>query len=53
MLVAGDCEAGDGTVSVRSRAFGDLGPRAVDDFLRAALDEVARRELGGPRADAA
>ena len=46
MLVAGDREAAEGTVAVRSRSAGDLGPRSVDEFLQAALDEVARKDLG-------
>jgi threonyl-tRNA synthetase len=43
MLVAGDREAADGTVAVRSRTGGDLGARPVDVFLAAARDEVAGR----------
>jgi threonyl-tRNA synthetase len=43
MLVVGDRETADGTVAVRSRSQGDLGPRGVDAFVAAALDEVARR----------
>ena len=46
MLVAGDREAAEGTVAVRSRSGGDLGPRNVDEFLQAALDEIARKDLG-------
>ncbi|MBI4886334.1 MAG: threonine--tRNA ligase [Acidobacteria bacterium] len=46
MLVTGDREAADGTVAVRGRASGDLGPRGVEVFLREALDEVARKDLG-------
>ena len=33
MLVTGDREAAEGTVSVRSRSAGDLGARPVDDFI--------------------
>ena len=40
MLVVGDREMTDGTVSVRSRAAGDRGPATVDAFIEAALDEV-------------
>ncbi len=40
MLVAGDRETAEGTVSVRSRSGGDLGARSVDDFLAQALREV-------------
>jgi threonyl-tRNA synthetase len=46
MLVTGDREAAEGTVSVRSRSLGDLGPRSVDEFVRAALDEIARKDAG-------
>jgi threonyl-tRNA synthetase len=46
MLVTGDREAADGTVSVRSRSSGDLGPRSVDEFVRAALEEIARKDAG-------
>jgi threonyl-tRNA synthetase len=44
MLVAGDREAAEGTVSVRSRTGGDLGARSVDDFVRQALSEIAARQ---------
>ncbi len=43
MLVAGDREAAEGTVAVRSRSGGDLGARPVTEFVRAALDEVTTR----------
>jgi threonyl-tRNA synthetase len=43
MLVVGDKEAAAGSVSVRSRAGGDLGGRTVDEFVAAALDEVATK----------
>ena len=48
MLVTGDREAADGTVSVRSRLGGDLGARAVDAFIADVLDEVRRKDLGVP-----
>jgi threonyl-tRNA synthetase len=48
MLVAGDREAAEGTVAVRSRSGGDLGARAVDAFLADALEE-ARSKAQGPR----
>ncbi|HEX5474345.1 MAG TPA: threonine--tRNA ligase [Vicinamibacterales bacterium] len=45
MLVAGDREAAEGTVAVRSRRGGDQGSRPVDEFVRAARAEItARRE---------
>ncbi|MCA1560906.1 MAG: threonine--tRNA ligase [Acidobacteria bacterium] len=43
MLVAGDREATEGTVSVRSRSAGDVGARPVEAFITAALDEIARK----------
>ena len=43
MLVTGDREAAESTVSVRSRAGGDLGARRVDEFVEAALREVRER----------
>jgi threonyl-tRNA synthetase len=43
MLVIGDREAAEGTVSVRSRTGGDLGSRPVADFLSAAVVEVQGR----------
>jgi threonyl-tRNA synthetase len=46
MLVVGDREGTEGTVSVRSRAGGDLGARSVSDFLAKAKDEIAKKVLG-------
>jgi threonyl-tRNA synthetase len=43
MLVAGDREAADGTVSVRSRSGGDLGARTVSAFVADAQGEIARK----------
>jgi threonyl-tRNA synthetase len=51
MLVTGDREAADGTVSVRSRSEGDQGSRVIDEFIDAALSEV--REKKAPPAAAA
>ena len=48
MLVTGDREAAEGTVSVRSRSAGDLGARRIDQFVVDALDEIRRKDLGGP-----
>jgi threonyl-tRNA synthetase len=50
MLVAGDREAAEGTVSVRSRSGGDLGGRSVNEFLEHARTEIdAKREISaGP-----
>jgi threonyl-tRNA synthetase len=43
MLVAGDREAADGTVSVRTRAGGDQGASAISGFIAAARDEIVRK----------
>lgn len=40
MLVVGEREENEGTVSVRRHGKGDLGPRKVEDFIRMVLDEV-------------
>ena len=50
MLVTGDREAAEGTVSVRSRVGGDQGSRRVDEFLESAQLEIQSRsaaELSG------
>ena len=43
MLVVGDKEAADSTVSVRSRVAGDQGSRPLDDFVELALLEVTQK----------
>ncbi len=43
MLVVGDREAADGTVSVRTRTGGDQGAATVGDFVAAAQGEVATK----------
>jgi len=43
MLVLGDREAADGTVSVRHRRDGDLGAQPLGSFLETVLDEIRRR----------
>ena len=43
MLVVGDREAAEGTVSVRSRAAGDQGSRKIEAFIEAARQEVEAR----------
>jgi threonyl-tRNA synthetase len=43
MLVVGDREVAESTVSVRSRAQGDQGPQTVPAFIEAALNEVRRK----------
>ena len=45
MLVVGEKEEAAGTVSVRCRKRGDLGPRALDDFLAALRDEIGSMSL--------
>ena len=46
MLVTGDREAAEGTVSVRSRSAGDQGARAIGAFVADARQEIARRDVG-------
>jgi threonyl-tRNA synthetase len=43
MLVAGDREAAEGTVSVRSRSGGDLGARSVSAFIADAAEEIRKK----------
>jgi threonyl-tRNA synthetase len=43
MLVVGDRESAEGTVSVRTRAGGDQGASAVDAFIASARDEIAHK----------
>jgi threonyl-tRNA synthetase len=45
MLVIGDREVAEGTVAVRTRAGGDQGSRAVDEFIRDAQGEIAARRV--------
>ncbi len=45
MLLVGDKEIEDGTVSVRKRGEGDLGASKVDDFAAAALEDVASKKI--------
>jgi threonyl-tRNA synthetase len=51
MLVTGDREAAEGTVSVRSRSAGDLGGRPIEAFIGDALDEIRRKDAAGGGAD--
>ncbi|HEX3646180.1 MAG TPA: threonine--tRNA ligase [Vicinamibacterales bacterium] len=44
MLVIGDRESAEGTVSVRTRAGGDQGASPVDSFIASAREEIARKE---------
>ncbi len=43
MLVVGDRESAEGTVSVRTRAGGDQGASSIDGFIASARDEIARK----------
>jgi len=43
MLVVGDREAADGTVSVRERTGGDRGSSSIDAFIAAARDEIVHK----------
>ncbi len=43
MLVVGDKEVAEGSVSVRSRSGGDLGPETVDGFVKKARQEVSSK----------
>ncbi|MBQ7107559.1 MAG: threonine--tRNA ligase [Clostridia bacterium] len=46
MLVMGDSEVENGTLSVRSRKDGDLGAKSVDEFIAAALVEINTKANG-------
>lgn len=43
MLVVGDKEVENNSVSVRKRGHGDLGAQAVDEFVALVLDEVTKK----------
>jgi threonyl-tRNA synthetase len=43
MLVVGDREADDGTVSMRTRTGGDQGAVPINDFMATALNEIATK----------
>jgi threonyl-tRNA synthetase len=45
MLIVGGKEAEAGTVSVRHRSQGDLGPRPVDEFIATLANEVVARTM--------
>jgi threonyl-tRNA synthetase len=45
MLVTGDREAEDNTVSVRSRKDGDLGSMSIDDFLSKIIGDITNRVI--------
>ena len=44
MLIVGDKEVGEGTVSVRARTGDDLGSMPVEEFLQKALLEIAEKK---------
>ena len=44
MLVVGDKEAEEGTVSVRARGEGDVGTLPLEQFIAQALEEIATRK---------
>jgi threonyl-tRNA synthetase len=45
MLVVGEKEAANGTVSVRQHKKGDLGPMKREEFLAKILDGIHRKSL--------
>ena len=45
MLVIGDRESSEGTVSVRTRTGGDQGASPVDAFIASAREEIARKGI--------
>jgi threonyl-tRNA synthetase len=53
MLVVGDREAAEGTVSVRERSGGDKGSRPIEAFIATAQTEIASKGRVAPAADAA
>jgi threonyl-tRNA synthetase len=45
MLIVGEREEAEGTVSVRKQGQGDMGPRRVEEFI-SFVDEEVKKELG-------
>ncbi len=45
MLVVGEKEEADGTVSVRSRFAGDEGQKSLADFIAAVKEEIEKKEI--------
>ena len=45
MLVIGDKEVENGTVSVRSRSEGDLGSKTLEEFSESAMQEIKTKEI--------
>jgi threonyl-tRNA synthetase len=56
MLVTGDREVAEGTVSVRTRSGGDQGAQLIDEFVKLAHEEIAAKgeteSASGQQADA-
>ena len=45
MLVVGEREESEGTVSVRKHGQGDLGPQKIEDFVKLVQEEI-KNDLG-------
>ena len=45
MLIVGEKESADGTVSIRKRFEGDLGVKTLDEFNKIIIDEIKNRRL--------
>ena len=45
MLIVGEKESTDGTVSIRKRFVGDLGVKPLDDYKKLIVDEIKNRRL--------
>ena len=45
MIVVGDKDIENGTISVRSRKEGDLGAMSIDDFIKKIVEEVETKKL--------
>ena len=45
MLVVGDNEVGNNTLSVRSRSDGDIGSMTFEDFVKMATDEIDKKVI--------
>ena len=45
MLIDGEKESNEGTVSIRKRFEGDLGLKPLDEFKEVLIDEIKNRRL--------
>jgi len=45
MLIVGEKESSDGTVSIRKRFEGDLGVKSLNDYINLIIDEIKNRRL--------